>query len=354
MHLLRVINELVKTRAVTIYLTRTGGEYEKFLDQRIRVIHLTNINRSSLLALLVALLQLKKIIKREQLDHMISIMDMQNIGLLKLNIGTPNFKKILICQVSPLSQYKNGFFNKYLLGQVRNQYKKSDHIIALSKGVAREIKELAQARDNKISIIHNAGFDQKLFNKTFSVKHRVEASGIDMVACGRLSEQKGFDILIEALSLLPKSSDWHLRILGKGPDEDALKEQASRLGVGAKVEFMGFVDNPYPFFEQSDLFVLSSRWEGFGNVIVEAMITGTAVLSAQCPHGPDEIISHGQSGWLVAPNDPKAIAEGLKTLMSDDKLRNKIALAGRTRAKDFAPELIAKKYDEALQRCVGY
>lgn len=352
MHLLRVINELVKSKGVTLYLSRSGGAYEKHLDQRIKVVHLTNINRSSLLALIIGVIKLKRIIVKERLDHMISVMDMQNVGLMKMSSSRHAFRRILICQVSPIAQYQNGFINRYILSQIRKCYRRANHIIALSGGVAEEIKKLTRIEADKISVIHNAGFDQKLFNKDFSEKRREVDDQVNLVACGRLSEQKGFDLLIEALSFLPNDDSWHLKILGKGPDEEALAEQAHKLGLSNQIEFVGFVDDPYSFFEKSDLFILSSRWEGFGNVIVEAMVTGTAVLSTSCPHGPDEIITHGKSGWLVAPNDPKSIAEGLRTLISNDELRNKLALEGKKRAMDFAPRLIANRYDELLRACV--
>jgi glycosyltransferase involved in cell wall biosynthesis len=146
-----------------------------------------------------------------------------------------------------------------------------------------------------------------------------------VLASGRLEAQKGFDILIGAWATLAATHPhWRLRITGEGSMRAALNEQIDRLGLGASVELAGFDDDLAGAMREADIFVLSSRFEGMPNVLLEAMSLGLACVSTDCETGPREIIEHGSNGWLVPVADAPALAAALGTLMHDEALRRRL------------------------------
>ncbi|MFM0551139.1 glycosyltransferase family 4 protein [Paraburkholderia sediminicola] len=153
-----------------------------------------------------------------------------------------------------------------------------------------------------------------------------------LLAAGRMAEQKGFDILIDSFGRIASDFPaWDLVILGDGDDRRSLVEQVAAAGLNERVLLPGQVGNMPDWYERADLYVLSSRFEGFSMTIVEAMASGCAVVSFDCDAGPGDIITHGHDGLLVREvGDPQELANALSTLMSDDETR--ALMASRARA----------------------
>ncbi len=171
---------------------------------------------------------------------------------------------------------------------------------------------------------------------------------VNLVAAGKLLQQKGFDLLLAALARLP-ADRFHLTVLGQGPLREALETQARGLGLAGRVHFAGFAANPYPWLAAADLFVLSSRYEGLPNVVLEALTLGTPCVAFRCPGGLDEIVQDGVNGYLAAPEDPADLARAI--LRAADAPPARVAVAAS--AERFRVERIVREYEALLAEAAG-
>jgi glycosyltransferase involved in cell wall biosynthesis len=169
-----------------------------------------------------------------------------------------------------------------------------------------------------------------------------------ILAIGRMTEQKGFDLLLDAFhrsGLAQKG--WHLAILGEGPERSALEQQTTKLGVADVVSLPGFVDVGQ-WLGRSDIFVLSSRYEGFPNALMEAMQMQRACVSFDCPSGPRELIESDRNGLLIPPQDVTALSEALQRLAADPVLRRHLGAEASKIGEQFSPALVYGKWLELI------
>lgn len=198
---------------------------------------------------------------------------------------------------------------------------------------------------NRATVIPNAVEIPKL-------KHE-ERQAPTVIAAGRLCHQKGFDLLISAFSQVSASHpDWILIIWGEGEDRAALEEQVRTLELEGKVKLPGTSEAPGGWINSGDVFVLSSRFEGFGNVLVEAMLAGLPVVSFECDFGPSEIVDDGVDGLLVAPENALKLAETLQSVLSDPALRSRLGAAAAISARRYSLHDTILKWDAVLDRVV--
>jgi glycosyltransferase involved in cell wall biosynthesis len=223
-------------------------------------------------------------------------------------------------------------------------YRRADRVVALSHGVERElVEDLRLDAARALTLPNPVDIDAFAAPATDDPLPGRWRDGPVLVAAGRLTRQKGFDILLDAFARLETSSA-RLVILGEGPDRAALQAQAESLGLSDRILLPGFVTNPGDWYAQATLFVLSSRWEGFGHVLVEAMASGLPVLATDCPHGPRDIIDSGRTGLLVPPDSAEALAAAIDGLLQDAPLAQKLAAAGREAAAAYGAALVAGRY----------
>jgi glycosyltransferase involved in cell wall biosynthesis len=183
---------------------------------------------------------------------------------------------------------------------------------------------------------------------------RAEGDPPLVVAVGRLSRQKGFDVLIEAHARALRAGMEHqLAIIGEGPDRNALEQLILQLRVRHSVSLLGFRDNPHAIMGRADLFVLSSRYEGFPLVLIEALALGLPIIATDCIAGPSEALAGGRYGDLVPVEAPDALAEALCNHLRNPSRLRRIGELGPARARDFDPDTNALRYLEVLSKLKG-
>lgn len=238
-------------------------------------------------------------------------------------------------------------FNKLNLFLYKRLFKYANVSIVNSVELGKHSEQFFHINHDKIKVIYNP-IDFENINKLKNEHLDSLCPGQYILAVGRLSNEKGFFYLLKAFFLIKDETHEKLVILGKGPDEEILKGMASDFGIKERVLFLGFQSNPYKFMRNAKIFVLSSLYEGFPNVLLEAMACGAPVISTNCPSGPGEIIENYKNGILVPPADEKALAVAILNLVKDENLRKKFSLEGSKRVEDFSIEKLMPQYEQCF------
>jgi glycosyltransferase involved in cell wall biosynthesis len=223
-------------------------------------------------------------------------------------------------------------------------YRRADALVVQSPALRDWAREVAV--DARVHVIPNP--INPVFNGTATAA-RCRETGHTVVAMGRLVRQKGFDLLIEAFARCAgQHPDWSLVILGEGEERLNLESLISAVGLQDRVRLAGKVPDPGPTLGQADLFVLSSRFEGFPNALIEAMTCKLAVISTDCPCGPRDIIHDGVDGLLIPPEDVNALAKSMDHLMSNPLERQRLGASAMEVAERFGIEKIMGMWDELV------
>lgn len=214
-------------------------------------------------------------------------------------------------------------------------YERMNEVVCVSEGVKQSVLNLHPVLESNISVIYNPVDTSHIAAKgQESIK---VGRGLNVLAIGRLlNSQKAFDLLLVAHQQnIAAGLHYHLTILGEGSDREVLEKYIQEHQLGDYTSLLGFQGNPYPYIAGCDLFVMSSRYEGYPVVLVEAMTLGKAIVSTACT-GPKEALNDGEFGYMVPVNDVNALAEGIKTLLEDNGIREHYADLSKHRADIFS------------------
>ncbi len=354
----RVVSRLLAVLAVghdadayAVAVLEPGAEYPVPPGVRIHVLGSAQRGLpSKVLGGVRAFVRLARLVRRERPDAVVSFMPRSNaLNLLGRRCSRRWPRCVVSERVAVRENYRGlvGVLTRWL---IRRWYRRADTVVAVSQGLGDELRGLGVPAD-RIVVIPNP-IDMEAIAEQARLGEALpgpEGPGPLLVSAGRLAPQKGYPVLLEALAIVRRTRPARLVVLGDGPQRRDLDRESYRLGVGGAVVWAGRVANPFPTMARADVFVLPSLWEGFPNALLEAMALGKAVVAADCPWGPAELLGGGRYGILVPRGDPQALAAALDRLLSDEELRRSYGARARARAAEFAASAVAARYVAAIR-----
>lgn len=315
-----------------------GLVYHQF-DGRVRIHRLgLSTGGGSMKAMLAQGRRLRAIrqhMSRLRPDAVISMLTKINVLTLLASLGTGQ-RVIVSERNNPLVQQANAAWNA-----------------ALARLYPRAAGIVMQTKASMVCLPPLNGSAVRVIPNPIALFGGMGGEGAQIItAAGRLTPQKGFDMLIDAFaSMAGRHPGWSLKIWGEGEMRPALEAQLRRLGLEQQVTLPG-TSGPGEWIRDGGIMVLSSRYEGFPNVLGEAMAAGMPVVAYDCAFGPGEMVTHGVDGLLVPPNDVEALAGAMAHLMKDAALRQRLGNAARRSAARFAPENIVGQWEDVVAKVV--
>ena len=225
------------------------------------------------------------------------------------------------------------------------------HLVSVSQGVSDSLADVIGVPTENITTIYNPVVTPDLANRATEQPNHpwfLDHGAPIILAAGRLEKHKDYPTLIRAFARLAGLRPCRLVILGRGSKQHELEALAKDLAVADRVSFAGWTDNPFTFMARASLFVLSSRWEGFGLVLAEALACGCPCVSTDCPSGPAEILLNGDLGPLVSVGDDAALAEAMGRVLDDPPDRRLL----QQRAAYFSADRAVAAYEELITSVV--
>lgn len=326
---------------LTLALLKKEGKYLEDIPLDVKVVNL-HVKRAR-----YSIFKIIKLVNKEKPDIAFSTLGYLN---LIISIMKPFLSKrtVFIGRESNTVSVKNKLekYPRLFDFLYKNFYLNFDSIIAQANYMKNDLVENYGISSKKITVINNPIDVQKVEKMSKDdIEFIFPKDKINLLAVGKLKHQKGFDNLLNMMSQIDEK--YHLTILGEGPDEKSLKEQAKKLNITHRVSMVGFQSNPYAFMKQADIFLLSSRYEGFPNVVSEANLCGIPTIAFNSPGGTEEIVREN-NGLLIENNNFKAFedAVNLFELNKYDEQAIKDSIISR-----FSNEIIVKIYEKHFIKC---
>ncbi len=341
-----------QTYDISLVLGKKEGDFINQLQAGIPVISLGASGSLGLFFAFVAYL------KKHQPDIFISAFPRINVICILAKLVSGTRTKVIITEHSVFSLLpviaksapRRIFARFFMPGLGALLYPFAHKIICVSQGIADDLVTTIHVKNN-LKVIYNPVISEAIYRQAAEpVEHPwfLDPSIPIILAAGRLVECKDYPMMLRAFKLVLAKKPARLVILGRGPEEAALKKMAERLGIASSTAFLGFQENPFSYMAKASVFALSSLQEGFGNVIIEAMACGVPVVSTDCPAGPGEIIDHMVNGMLVKTGDEHSFAEAILRVLDEPQLAQALRLAGKKRAEYFLVEKSVREYESVF------
>jgi len=267
-------------------------------------------------------------------DVVFSAEDHLNLVVIFAHLLTRSKSKLSCSsRVTPYDTFSKRIFSKRWF--LKNLYfifqNRANVLSCVSKDMVLQYKEIFRnSRHQTIYNIIDPNLSSDLIEEPLTDKNFTNTNETKLIAAGTLAEWKGFDLLIEAISIIPENFKFKLFILGDGPEKAKLQNLIKLYSLNDTVFLLGNVKNTLKYFKASDIFVLSSRVEGMPNVLIEAMMCGCTPVSFDCKTGPREILTSNEYGYLAEPNSVEslsnAIVQALEKRIALDKLNERVSL----------------------------
>ena len=338
-------NELVRSgREVTILTLFDQNDFRQALDTRIKL-HSLSIKNFK-----ISFFSLCKFIYKNRFDNFIANIWPLTVFSFVVRLISPQANLIYVEHCILSEQYKDKSFIFRVLQNfsIRVFYRFAHHIVSVSNGVQDDLIGYGAPSD-KMSVIYNP-LMPSLANSQGTLNPKIlswmKDSPINLVAIGQLIKAKNFLNLIKSIDILVNNNKKKLKlvILGDGEERAVMEESIKSYKLEDSIFLPGWVDDPIPYLRLSDLLVLSSDYEGFGLVILEALSVGVNVVSTNCKTGPSEILKDGEFGFLCRVGDASALASSVNIALKNPLPKERLM----SRASDFLPEKITQQYEDIL------
>jgi len=338
---------------VTILTLESGPvQYELAPGIEVRSLHGAHLTAGlrSIFGVPFLTMELAWFLRRHRVDSVMSFLVRSNL-ILVLTRWLGNQRPIIISERCATDTLYPGdtLKSRMMRGLISTFYPFADRVVAISNGVKDALVRLG-VNGQRVRVVYNPQNLTQIASAVGGIpRNRPLGGPVRIVAVGRLTDQKDYPTLFRAVrKLCDDGVDARLVILGEGPDARKLESLAHRLELQERIEWRGWVASPHVLMAECDVFALTSRWEGFGNVIVEAMACGLPVVCTDCQSGPREILADGEYGLLVPVGDSAAVAAAIRRLVDDPHLRASLRTAGLERAREFDVGRLAHQYAEVL------
>jgi glycosyltransferase involved in cell wall biosynthesis len=295
---------------------------------------------------------LRRFLRAKRPDILLCAISQMNVTAVIARALAGTRTRLVVSQHNPLSVLakRPGFAHRSLPLLHRFVIPGADAIVAVSKGVADDMTASGSIPRDRIEVIYNGVVDPDFIaGREAPPQAELATPGRRIVSVGRLAEQKDYATLLHAFAQLP-DPDLQLLILGEGPLRAEYEALARELGVADRVRMPGNMPNPLPEIRTADLFVLSSRYEGFPLALIEALACGTPVVSTNCMFGPSEVLEDGRFGTLVPVGDPAALARGIADALACPADREMLRAQGETYSVQACAAEYAGLFDRLLAR----
>jgi glycosyltransferase involved in cell wall biosynthesis len=333
--------------SVDLVLGRPAGPLRGEIDPTVAIFDLGVTRLRSMLR------PMNRYVRSRQPDVVISsLMACDVVMLLGTFLYRWNARLIISVQNNPVEASRHGrrLIDRAWPRLIKRFYGRADIVVGISTGVAEVLSQLLDRPPGTVPVIHNPvivpAFVEKAQAEPEHPWYRDGGAPV-ILAAGRLTRQKDFPTLVRAFAALVGLTDARLIVIGEGEERASLQGLIQELGIADRVSLPGFAANPYAWMKGARVFVLSSRWEGFGNVLAEALACGTPVVATDCPSGPADILEGGAYGSLVPVGDVEALARSMGETL-DAPVDHDALIA---RGMQFTVERIAPRYLELIERC---
>ena len=334
----------------TLFVFAREGPYFEQLSGAVRVV-VGDTGRAG------RIMSLRRFLANEPQDVVVSLLSHFTAFAAARMAGTK--AKYVISQQTPLTAFlddhdyawRQPARRRVFTSVARAIYPRADGIAATSSGVAEDLVAHYGVNRKRVAIVPNP-VDVDTVEEAAAMPLDVAASGagvLTVVTAGRLAHAKNLPLLVESLERLSARVPFRAWLLGQGELEGELRQMLARSAIGDRVTLFGFQQNPWKFMAHADVFLLTSRYEGFGNVLIEAMASGLPVV-ATASYGTRDIVRDGETGFLVESHDAVSVAAALERVLTNADLRARMARAARETARTFALPDVVNRFEAFLDK----
>jgi glycosyltransferase involved in cell wall biosynthesis len=310
-------------------------------------------SRSAVVRLVARVFELRRLIARERIELVVSFLVGPNIVSVAaarlagtpVVIGERSAPRVVLSRAN--QQLANPRFWSAL---ARLLYPRASGIVTNTEGARRELTEFFGVRAERVHVVPNAVDIDRILSLGAEPADRPWPEGDVLVHVGRFTYAKDHDTLLDAFAILAAQRPITLVLVGDGEDELRIRARCSTLRLDDRVVFIGFSRNPYKYLARATICVLTSRFEGLPNILIEAMALGIPIVSTACEHGPVELLGDSEYGVLTPVGDAAGFARAVAGLLDDRGRRSDLSRRGTIRARDFDHRRVRGNYEELFER----